>query len=109
MTLTNHLYTAGAFVVNNEWLTSLPQDVQDAIDNAARIAQEQSGKDLVSCESAMLDYMKSAGFEVTELTPEAQEEFKSRAMSMWDNANEVMGADYWAEVHAAIDEVIAGM
>lgn len=109
MTLTNHLYTAGAFVVNNEWLTSLPQDVQDAIDNAARIAQEQSGKDLVSCESAMLDYMKSAGFEVTELTPEAQEEFKNRAMSMWDNANEVMGADYWAEVHAAIDEVIAGM
>ena len=107
MTLTNHLYTAGAFVVNDSWLKSLPQDVQDAINEAARVAQEQSGKDLMSCEEAMLDYMVSAGFELTELTPEAQEEFKNRAMSMWDEAGGVMGEEYWNEVRTAIENIVS--
>ena len=107
MTLTNHLYTAGAFVVNDSWLKSLPQDVQDAVNEAARVAQEQSGKDLMSCEEAMLDYMVSAGFELTELTPEAQEEFKNRAMSMWDEAGGVMGEAYWNEVRTAIENIVS--
>ncbi len=105
MTLSNHLYTAGAFVVNDEWLKSLPQDVQDAVDQAARTAQEQSGKDLLACEAAMLEYMEGAGFEVTELTPEAQEEFREMAMTMWDDADEVMGAEYWDQVRTAIEDI----
>ena len=107
MTLSNHLYTAAATVVNEEWYQSLPQDVRDIIDDACVVAQEQSGKDLLNCEAAMLDYMKSVGMEVTELTPEAQEEFKNKAMSMWDEAGGVMGEEYWNEVRTAIEAVVS--
>ena len=109
MTLSNHLYTAAATVVNEEWYQSLPQDVRDIIDDACVVAQEQSGKDLLNCEAAMLDYMKSAGMQVNELTPEAQEEFKNRAMSMWDEAGGVMGEDYWNSVRTAIEDVVSKM
>ena len=109
MTLSNHLYTAGANVINEEWFNALPADVQEIIMDAAAKGQEQSGKDLINCEEQMLDYMKSAGMEVTELTPEAQEEFKNRAMSMWDEAGGVMGQEYWDSVRSAIEDVVSGM
>lgn len=109
MTLSNHLYTAGALVCNDEWIRSLPQDVQEEIDKAAAIAQEQSGKDLIACEEAMLDYMVSAGFELTELTPEAQEEFKQKAMTMWDQAGDVMGVEYWNQVRTAVENIVNKM
>ncbi|BDF66848.1 hypothetical protein CE91St43_08200 [Oscillospiraceae bacterium] len=109
MTLSNHLYTAGANVINEEWFNALPADVQEIIMDAAAKGQEQSGKDLINCEEQMLDYMKSAGMEVTELTPEAQEEFKNRAMSMWDEAGGVMGQEYWDSVRTAIEDVVSGM
>ena len=109
MTLSNHLYTAGANVINEEWFNALPADVQEIIMDAAAKGQEQSGKDLINCEEQMLDYMKSAGMEVTELTPEAQEEFKNRAMSMWDEAGGVMGQEYWDSVRSAIEGVVSGM
>ena len=105
MTLSNHLYTAGAFVVNNEWLTSLPQDVQDAVENAARLAQEQSGKDLLASEAQMLEYLGSR-MQLDELTPEAQEEFKTRAQSMWSQAGDVMGQEYWSQARTAIEEIV---
>lgn len=109
MTLSNHLYTAGALIINQSWYESLPQDVQDAIDAASAASQEQSGKDLLNCEAAMLEYLKSAGFQVTELTPEAQEAFKQSAMSMWDQAGEIMGEEYWNSVRAAIEETVNNM
>ena len=109
MTLSNHLYTAGANVINEEWFNALPADMQEIIMDAAAKGQEQSGKDLINCEEQMLDYMKSAGMEVTELTPEAQEEFKNRAMSMWDEAGGVMGQEYWDSVRSAIEDVVSGM
>lgn len=109
MTLSNHLYTAGANVVNEEWFQGLPEDVRQVILDAAKVGQEQGGKDLLNCEAKMLEYMESQGMEVVELTPEAQEEFKNTSMSMWDQAGEVMGVDYWNSVRSAVEEVVAGL
>ena len=109
MTLTNHLYTAGATAMNYEFYQSLPADMQQAIQDAAAKSQEQSGKDLINCEEQMLDYLASAGFEITELTPESQEAFKEKAMTMWDQAGGVMGQEYWDSVRTAIEGVVSGM
>ncbi|MEA4954573.1 MAG: TRAP transporter substrate-binding protein [Pseudoflavonifractor sp.] len=108
MTLSNHLYTAGALIVNNEWYESLPEDVRAAIDAASEKSQEQSGKDLLNCEAEMLEYLGTR-MEITELTPEAQAEFKEKAMSMWDQAGDVMGQEYWEQVRTAIDKITSGM
>ncbi|MEA4954574.1 MAG: TRAP transporter substrate-binding protein [Pseudoflavonifractor sp.] len=108
MTLSNHLYTAGALVCNDAWIKSLPQDVQDIIDKAAAVAQEQSGKDLMNCEEQMLDYLGTR-MEITKLTPEAQAEFKEKAMTMWDQAGDVMGQEYWDSVRTAIEDTVNNM
>lgn len=109
MTLTNHLYTAGATAMNNEFFQGLPEDVQQAILDAAAKSQEQSGKDLMNCEEQMLDYLESAGFEITELTPESQEAFKEKAMTMWDQAGGVMGEEYWNDVRTAVEDIVNAM
>ncbi len=106
MTLTNHLYTAGGFACSEEWFQSLPEDVRKIVLDAAAKSQEQSGKDLISCEEAMLDYLGKAGFQISRLPDEDMAKFKESAMSMWDMAGEVMGEDYWNEVRTAIEDVI---
>ena len=109
MTLTNHLYTAGATAMNNEFFQGLPEDVKQAVLDAAAKSQEQSGKDLMNCEEQMLDYLESAGFEITELTPESQEAFKEKAMTMWDQAGGVMGEEYWNDVRTAVEDIVNAM
>lgn len=106
-TISNHLYTAAATVVNEEWYQSLPQDVRDAIDEACVVAQEQSAQDLLNCESQMLEYL-GTHMEVTELSPEATEEFRALAENTYDLAGEIMGEDYWNEARTTIENVISG-
>jgi len=108
MTLSNHLYTAACGIVNYEWLTGLPEDVQDVIMEAARVGQEQAGEDLLNCEAEMLEYL-STRMEVNSLSDEAVAQFREIAMGTWDMAPEVMGADYWEQVRTAIEEVIDNM
>ena len=108
MTLSNHLYTAACGLVNNEWLTSLPQDVQDVIIEAARVGQEQAGKDILNCEEQQLEYLRTH-MEINELSDEVITEFKELAMGVWDMAPDIMGAEYWEAVRTAIEEVVAGM
>lgn len=108
MTLSGHLYTAGAHVINEDWYQSLPEDVRLVIDEAAQKAQEQSGKDLMFCEAAMLEYLGTR-MEIVALTPESQTEFRKVAMTMWGNAGDVMGENYWNQVRTAIDSIVSGM
>lgn len=109
MTLSNHLYTAGCSGVNYEWFKSLPQDMQDAWLAGASMGQEQSYKDLVNCEQAMMEYMESQGMEIVSLSDEELAKFQEVSESIYPQAAEIMGQDYWNQVKGAIDEVIAGL
>lgn len=106
MTLTNHLYTAGATVVNNEWYEALPSDVKQAIAEAQEIAQKYSEDDLKSCEAKMLEHLKT-GMEITELSDEASAKFKEMSMTTWNEAADKIGKDYFDKVRASIEKTLA--
>ncbi len=105
LTLSNHLYTAAAFVVNDEWLKEQTPEFQKAVAESAAIAQAYSGPDLISSEAAMLEYMGQT-MEITSLEGPAFEEFKKISMSTWDQAAERIGKDYFEKVKASIEKTI---
>ncbi|MCI8650536.1 MAG: TRAP transporter substrate-binding protein [Anaerotruncus sp.] len=106
MTLSNHLYTAGATAINYSWLKGLPEDVQEVIENAARAAQTQSGKDLLNCEADMMDYLK-IHMEVNELSDEDLAKFREMAKTTWDMGKEVMGDEYYNKIIPLIESELA--
>jgi len=106
MTLSNHLYTAGATAINYSWLKGLPEDVQKVIEDAARAGQTQSGKDLISCEDQMLEYLKTR-MEINEMSAEDIEKFKEKAEGTWTMGKEVMGDEYYNKIIPLIEEELA--
>lgn len=105
LTLSNHLYTAAAFVVNNEWLKEQTPEFQKAVEESRAIAQAYSGPDLINSEAAMLEYMGQT-MEITSLEGEAFEEFKKISMSTWDQAAERIGKEYFEKVRDSILKTI---
>ncbi|MEL7647258.1 MAG: TRAP transporter substrate-binding protein [Sedimentibacter sp.] len=105
MTLTEHLYTAGAFIVNDEWLKEQSPEFQQAVEKAAAIAQEYSGPELQKTEEALLKWITDKGMEVIELSDEAKAEFKEISMSTWDEAAEKIGVDYFNSIRESIEKI----
>ena len=56
-----------------------------------------------------MEYMESQGMEILSLSDAELAKFQEVSESLYPMAAEVMGQDYWNEVKAAIDEVIAGL
>ncbi|MBP1917688.1 TRAP transporter substrate-binding protein [Youngiibacter multivorans] len=105
MTLTNHLYTAGAFIVNNEWLLEQTPEFQEAVKKATAVAAAYSGPELTKTENGMLDYIKSQGMMVTELVPAEYDEFVRISKETWTEASAKIGADYFNKVVTSIEKI----
>jgi tripartite ATP-independent transporter DctP family solute receptor len=105
MILTNHMYTAGAIAIYNEYLLSLSPEFQQAIKESAVIAQAYSGPDLMVTEAGMLEYMKQ-GMEISELSPEEFKKFQEIASTTWPQAAKTIGQEYFDKIKASIDKVI---
>lgn len=106
MTLSNHLYTAGATAINYSWLKGLPEDVQQVIEDAARAGQHQSGEDLLNCEADMLAYLGTR-MEINELPAEEIAKFQEKSQDAWALGKEVMGDEYYNMIIPLIQEELA--
>ena len=106
MTLSNHLYTAGATACNYEWLMGLPEDVRDCLIESMKIGARQSGEDLKACEDAQLEYLASQ-MTVDELDEAEIAKFKEISKEIYPKAAEIMGQEYWDEIRTAIEECVA--
>ena len=101
LTFTNHLYTAGAFVVNDKGIKSLPADVQKAIQESARIAQDYSGPELMKTEAKMIEKLKER-MTMNELSPEEFAKFRKLSEETWNEAAKRIGADYFNSIKSSI-------
>lgn len=105
MTLTDHMYTTGGMVVNNEWLLEQTPEFQQAVAESAAIAQAESGPDLIATEEAMLKYITDRGMVVNKLSDEAKAEFVEISKRTWDRAAEIMGVDYFNKIKESIERI----
>lgn len=104
LTFTNHLYTAGAFIVNDKWLKSLPADAQKAVMESAKIAQDYSGPELMKCEAKMIEKLKER-MTMNDLSKEEHAKFKKISMETWDSAAKRIGVPYFNSIKDAIEKM----
>jgi len=105
MTLTNHMYTAGTVVINNNWFREQSAEVQQAILSAARIAEAYTATETIKVEQALLGEL-SKGMAMHELTPEQFNQFRDISMQTWDQAAERIGKDYFEQVRTSIERTL---
>lgn len=78
VTLTNHLYGTDWFMVNDQWFTSLPEDLQQVVKEAAEIASvaDRGAQRLLDVQA--IQKLKDAGLKIYSPTPEEREMFKEK-------------------------------
>lgn len=104
LTFTNHLYTAGAFIINDKWFKGLPADVQKAVLESAKIAQDYSGPELVKTEAKMIEKLKER-MTMNELLPEEFAKFRKLSEETWNEAAKRIGVDYFNSIKDSIQKM----
>ena len=99
-TLTNHIYAPAAFLINESFYQGLTDKHKEIIEKAttdARDYQRQLNADL---RDERLQEMKDAGLQVTELSAEALEEFRTSAKEVYEDMKDVIDYDLLQEILA---------
>lgn len=100
MTLTNHMPTISGMSCNNSWYEGLSDEFKAAIDKAAKDCEEMTLEALRLCEEDYMNTLK-AEMNVYEPTPEELQTFIDAAKTMWPQAREYCGDEYFDQVMAA--------
>jgi C4-dicarboxylate-binding protein DctP len=106
MTLTNHMYTAGALVSNNVWLQEQSPEFRKAVEESRIAANEYTAKETILVENRLLEEM-SKKMEITYLTAEGLKEFQNLSQKTWDQAAKRIGPEYFNRVKMSIEKVLA--
>lgn len=93
LTLSGHFYAATILLMNNDFYTKLPEDLQELVMEASieyrteqrKIAQEQDVE--------WLEKLKEEGMQVNELTPEQKEAFREEVQSVYEKYTPELGED----------------
>jgi tripartite ATP-independent transporter DctP family solute receptor len=104
MSLTGHLFSAGAFVMNNDFYNSMPADIKTAFDKAAIVAREAAIEEVVETEKAWLPKIEEA-IQVNALSAEQMVAFHDVAKAQWPKMAKTMGEDYFDTIRSKIEEI----
>jgi TRAP-type transport system periplasmic protein len=79
ITVDNHVYSVSGMLINEKFYQSLPQDLQQMIDRAQKLALAVNRGISRYTDHMAIDDLKKQGMEVYVLTPKEREQFKARA------------------------------
>jgi C4-dicarboxylate-binding protein DctP len=108
MTLSNHLYTAGAFVVSNSWLNEQSAEFRQAVKESVAIAIDYTRTETIRVEDKLLGEL-SKQMETISLTDAEFNRVQEISKRTWDRAAQRIGVDYFNTVRTSMEKVIAGM
>ncbi|WP_102347597.1 TRAP transporter substrate-binding protein [Bacillus sp. Marseille-P3661] len=107
ITLNSHVYGAYAFITNDDFFQTLPEDLQNIIveesKNWSKIEREFNRKQT----EEGIDLVKEQGVEVIELSDEQIAEFQELAMPVVESYRSQIGEELFDELMAAIAEAEA--
>ena len=104
LSLTGHLFSAGAFVMSEEFYKSLPGDIRAAIDKAAITAREAGIEEVAATEKAWLPKMEGE-IKVNALSNEQILAFQEIAKTQWPKMAKIIGEDYFNTIRDKIEEI----
>ncbi|MDN5346899.1 MAG: C4-dicarboxylate-binding protein DctP [Clostridia bacterium] len=94
LTITNHGRFDYSIITNKKWFEGLPADVQNAVREAAREAQEFSQQEQIRQDNEYLEKIKQSGkVQVFELTPEQRAAFRKAEEAYYPKWEERIGKD----------------
>ena len=105
LTFTNHLYTAGGFLINDKWFKSLSPEIQKVVLECAKIAQDYSAPELAKTEAKMIQKLKDNGMVMNELSKEEFDKFRKMSTDTWNEAAKRIGVDYFNSIKDSIQKM----
>jgi len=105
LTLTAHLMGVGAFICNERWYQSLPDELKKAVVEAERVARTTYDGFGELLDTLALDKLRKAGMEIYVPTPEQKRMFREKALAYvrrW--MEQKHGPELVEELFAAIEE-----
>ena len=108
VTRLEHIYNTDVWVINNEWFTSLPEDYQQIIIEAAEVANTV-GRGVTSIANATaIDLLVSEGIQVYTPSPEEQRAFRDIAQpKVIDWLQRLIGPEWVDKALRAVAEASA--
>ncbi len=98
LTLDGHVFTFVTFVVSKEWYDKLDPSYQQILNDGIKIATDYMKESCESEDALALEKMKEAGVEVTELTPEAKDEFRDAVRGVSEKYGNEINPDKYKEM-----------
>jgi C4-dicarboxylate-binding protein DctP len=105
MTLTNHMYTAGALVLNNNWLLEQSAEFQKAVEESRILANEYTARETILVENRLLEELDKQ-MKINTLTDEEFKQFQDLSKTTWDQAAKRIGEEYFNRVKASIEKTL---
>lgn len=103
MTLSGHGVTESIIVANTDWLNSLTEEQRTIIEEACKLATENSRTACQKLQQQLTEKIESEGVEVYELTEEEKAAFIEKAKISWPMAEEVMGSERYQQLIEAVE------
>jgi len=97
-TLTNHIYAPVAFLINEEFYQSLSDEHRKIIQEAAVKSRDFQRNLSSQLRDKRLKEMTAAGLAVTELSPEALEELRTRARPVYEKVKTSIDQDLLRQI-----------
>jgi tripartite ATP-independent transporter DctP family solute receptor len=106
LSLTGHLYSAGAFVMNEAFYKDLPEDIRTAIDKAALVAREAGIEEVAATDKAWLVEMGEK-IQINTLNNDQILAFQKIAKTEWPKMAKTIGEDYFNTIRDKIEKIQA--
>lgn len=99
MSLTGHVYSVNASLINKDFYEGLPEDLQKIIADGvkAKLVDWQRNEEANS-DAAYIQKLKDAGMQVNEVTPENMQKFRDAVAPMFD--------EYKAQVNPELFDIV---
>lgn len=104
LTMTGHVYAATALLMNNDFYSTLPEDLQGLVMEASEEFRADQRELAQQQDVEFLDKLKESGMQVNELSNEQRDEFRNAAASVYDTYKDTIGQDLIDKALAANNE-----
>jgi tripartite ATP-independent transporter DctP family solute receptor len=92
-TLADFYYAATAVLINDDFFTSLPGNLQKVLQDAAIIYRDAQRRISAEHEVSMIEDLKKVGVVITEMTPEEKKPFIEATLPIYDEFAKIIGKD----------------
>lgn len=93
VSLTGHFYSATVLLTSKAFMDKLPEDLRKVVESAARIFVLGQRDMIMNLEQGRLEFLKSKGMQVNELSHEQLLAFKRAADPLYDKYEDVVGKE----------------